>query len=61
MCFICGVISCFETRTTVAAVVDASEDVAASDDLPFIEVQQSGHSVAHYEDTKHVYAQMIES
>jgi len=52
MCLVCGVIGCFEQQT-----VSRNEE-----DVPFaISVEQSGHAVDHYEDTKHVYAQNIET
>lgn len=64
MCLVCGLISCFESGTVTAE--NQADSMAPADqgfvvDLPRLEVHQSGHSVSHYEETRHVYAQMIES
>ena len=62
MCLVCGLIGCFESRpvsTTEADDEDGGDGMIGL--VPFIAMEQAGHSVKHYEETRHVYAQDIES
>ena len=68
MCLVCGHIACFEKKAVTQSYTDTQGEANEEGDkdlfvvdVPFITVQQSGHIVDHYEETKHVYAQNIET
>ena len=52
MCLICGFIGCFSSKNMTVEVSEGENEISVTR----IEVEQSGHSVDHYERSKHVYA-----
>ena len=66
MCLVCGLMGCFESRPITMIVPEGQEadNVIDERSLPagfVIELEQKGHAVDHYEESKHVYAQNIET
>ena len=57
MCLICGFIGCLSTKNVPVEVENGANDITVTR----IEVEQTGHSVDHYEQGRHVYAQNLES
>ena len=57
MCLICGFIGCFASKNVPIEVEEAQTEISVTK----IDVEQVGHIVDHYESSKHLYAQNLES